>query len=482
VKAGQALSAHGPLEFLRTNDSRLVRERRVVRGLSEGARGPNAQSPLARTAAICGASGLLVIVFTYVHGTNLGLPLGVLISAVAAAAIHLSAIRAASSLAAFAVMIWPIYLLGGFITTWGTSAILGTYTGNLKELSSAAPHALWALALFLVSAAISMTRWTSRSLNSGILCKVLAQTDAWGTRFRLNMPLARAMPILLLSLTVFILLPPTRTSVGAQDPRDLLIPAFTAAPAILFANRLRLAGAVVLAIVCSYSVLDVAVQGLISPIVLCFLASSRLRLAAGRAVRLVLIVSVGAIVAAALAWGPGRSTSGIGSFENVEGFQGLLADIANQDVITDSYLAATADPGSISLSGLATRIPFAPVPRALWADKPLSYDFAFREEFFPALVGALPITIVGTTYASVGFVGVIVAGVLVGRLARRATRSIDSNSFHERMAAGIVIVFILDLVRIGGAYRELLTISITIVGAVLLVAFIGTNHPPAARR
>jgi hypothetical protein len=103
------------------------------------------------------------------------------------------------------------------------------------------------------------------------------------------------------------------------------------------------------------------------------------------------------------------------------------------------------------------RILTLPIPRSVWPGKPLSYDFEFRERYFPAFGGALPISLVGTSFLSFLLPGVILAGFLMGRLARCSAALVIRPSPQAVLFGAAILLFALDMVRVGGLYREILT-------------------------
>jgi hypothetical protein len=110
----------------------------------------------------------------------------------------------------------------------------------------------------------------------------------------------------------------------------------------------------------------------------------------------------------------------------------------------------------------------APVPRALWPDKPLSYDYAFRARHFPQYDGGIPITIIGTAYLSFGVPGVLAAGFLMGALAMLAVRLFQRRDPRSVLLSAAVVLLAGDIMRVGGLYREFITFALP-AGLILLL-------------
>ena len=100
--------------------------------------------------------------------------------------------------------------------------------------------------------------------------------------------------------------------------------------------------------------------------------------------------------------------------------------------------------------------------------KPLSYDYGFRLRHFPQYDGGIPISLVGTAFLSFLLPGVVLAGLLVGAIAAAAGHLLSQPTQRSVLLAGSFVLLTLDVVRIGGFYREVLTFVSTAAGVLLI--------------
>jgi hypothetical protein len=98
----------------------------------------------------------------------------------------------------------------------------------------------------------------------------------------------------------------------------------------------------------------------------------------------------------------------------------------------------------------------------------LSYDYEFRQRHFPYYSEAIPITLVGTSFISFLLPGVIVGGVVVAALALGAELLLRRVGQRSLLMAALVGILALDLLRIGGFYRELLTFGGSAFGVLVI--------------
>jgi hypothetical protein len=213
-------------------------------------------------------------------------------------------------------------------------------------------------------------------------------------------------------------------------------------------------------------------QGLLTPLL--FLAFAWVAISIPRGTRLkpsmvaragvlitLLLVAVATLSAA-------RRTVTLGSIYPGEEVN-VLSILAKDQVSADLfYLAVAREPRPVPLD-LFGRIVALPVPRAFWPDKPLSYDYEFRERYFPEFGGSMPIGIVGTAYLALLTPGVVLAGFVVGRVARLAALLLERRTARDVLMGAALVMLVLDLVRVGGLYRELLTFAISVAAIKLLV-------------
>jgi hypothetical protein len=155
----------------------------------------------------------------------------------------------------------------------------------------------------------------------------------------------------------------------------------------------------------------------------------------------------------------------------------ITSTLVEKPQLFDSLLIAVAReprPQGLEIYG---RVLAAPIPRAVWPDKPFSYDYGFRQRHFPAYEDAIPISLVGTSFVSFLAPGAVLAGLLVASLALAAEALLGRRGQRSILVAAIVAILILDLLRIGGMYRELLTFLGNVVG-VMLITRAATPAPP----
>ena len=81
---------------------------------------------------------------------------------------------------------------------------------------------------------------------------------------------------------------------------------------------------------------------------------------------------------------------------------------------------------------------------------------------------AIPISLVGTSFVSFLVPGAVLAGLLVASLALAAEALLGRTGQRSILVAAFVAIFVLDLIRIGGVYRELLTFLGSVLGVVLI--------------
>src|SRR6185312_15055392 len=90
--------------------------------------------------------------------------------------------------------------------------------------------------------------------------------------------------------------------------------------------------------------------------------------------------------------------------------QSIMSTLVGGQTLFDSLLIAVAReprPQGLEIYG---RVLAAPIPRAVWPDKPFSYDYDFRQRHFPHYEDAIPVSLVGTSFVSFLMPGAVVAG------------------------------------------------------------------------
>ena len=128
--------------------------------------------------------------------------------------------------------------------------------------------------------------------------------------------------------------------------------------------------------------------------------------------------------------------------------------LASEQLMLDAFYVAVAREATMRPEGVFGRIATAPIPRFLWPEKPYSYDVEFRERHFPQLGGATPVGLAGTGYIALGGLGVVMAGLFVGRMLRWSAAIAIVAPVLGTIWAGVLLTFTLDVLRIGGLYRE----------------------------
>jgi hypothetical protein len=146
----------------------------------------------------------------------------------------------------------------------------------------------------------------------------------------------------------------------------------------------------------------------------------------------------------------------------------IMSTLVERETLFDSLLIAVAReprPQGLEIYG---RVLAAPIPRAVWPDKPFSYDYDFRQRHFPHYEDAIPVSLVGTSFVSFLMPGAVLAGLLVASLALAAEALLGRTGQRSILVAAFLAIFALDLLRIGGVYRELLTFIASLLGVPLI--------------
>ena len=224
-------------------------------------------------------------------------------------------------------------------------------------------------------------------------------------------------------------------------------------------------------------------QGVLTPLIVLLIVviATRHRRTSGRrdisvkTAALIILIVVGA-VGATIATTSRRAT--VDAAVNGGQSPSILSTLVEDQTLFDSLLIAVAReprPQGLEIYG---RVLAAPIPRAVWPDKPFSYDYDFRQRYFPHYQDAIPVSLVGTSFVSFLVPGAVLAGLLVASLALAAEALLGRAGQRSILVAAIVTILVLDLLRIGGMYRELLTFVGSFLGVVLITKA-ATRAPPA---
>jgi hypothetical protein len=158
----------------------------------------------------------------------------------------------------------------------------------------------------------------------------------------------------------------------------------------------------------------------------------------------------------------------------------LAHSLIDNQTLLDPLIVAIAREPAPQLFDIYQRALAAPVPRLLWRQKPFSYDYDFRARHFPQYGDAIPISFVGTSYLSFLLPGAALAGSLLAYLAVAAERLLQRRGLRSVLFGGVVVLFSLDLLRIGGLYREVLTFTTGAICIVTISKRTNPKTPPAA--
>jgi hypothetical protein len=255
-------------------------------------------------------------------------------------------------------------------------------------------------------------------------------------------------------------------------PGQLLWQLATPVPGVLMLRRRKLLALAVVVPIALVPIVTGRRQGLLTPLAFLAFAWMATSIPRGKQLRPSMLVRAGVLIAlllaAVAALSATKRTATLSSVYPGEKVN-VLSILAKDQVSADLFYLAVAReprPAPVDLFG---RIVALPVPRALWPSKPLSYDHEFRERYFPEFGGSMPISIVGTAYLALLAPGVVMAGILVGRLARLAAVLLERRTVRDVLIGSALLMLALDLVRVGGFYRELLTFVVSLAAIKLLV-------------
>lgn len=272
----------------------------------------------------------------------------------------------------------------------------------------------------------------------------------------------------------------TLTPQTSTDPAGLLSAASTPVPAAFWLAGRRGWGLLLLAAIVSGAFLEGGRQAVTTPLVLFLVATAAGRRDAypaergrrwrQRSVMLLIGIAVVAVVTAVTI----TTRSTVATAVNGGVRPSVVNSVVTDQSLFEPLVVAVAREGRPQWFSIYARALAAPVPRFLWKGKPLSYDYDFRLRHFPQYDGGIPISLVGTAFLSFLLPGVVLAGLLVGAMAAAAGHLLSQPTQRSVLLAGSFVLLTLDVVRIGGFYREVLTFVSTAAGVLLI-----TCPPPA---
>ena len=247
-------------------------------------------------------------------------------------------------------------------------------------------------------------------------------------------------------------------SAGEQSPLRFLEFCAIAMPAALWLAGHRRLSVLLLVLSIAGPYLRGDRQAALTPLIVLLIVviATRHRRTSGRrdipvkTIALVILIVVGA-VGAAIATTSRRAT--VDTAENGGQSRSILSTLVEDQTLFDPLLIAVAReprPQGLEIYG---RVLAAPIPRAVWPDKPFSYDYDFRQRHFPHYEDAIPVSLVGTSFVSFLVPGAVLAGLLVASLALAAEALLGRTGQRSILVAAFVAILVLDLIRIGGVYR-----------------------------
>jgi hypothetical protein len=262
-------------------------------------------------------------------------------------------------------------------------------------------------------------------------------------------------------------------SAGAVSPLSMLEFCAITVPAALWLAGYRRLSVLLLVLSMAGPYLKGGRQDILTPMIVLLIVviAKRHRRTSGRrdisvkAIALVILIVVGA-VGASIATTSRRAT--VDTAVNGQQSPSILSTLVEDQTLFDPLLIAVALEPRPQGPEIYGRVLAAPIPRAVWPDKPFSYDYDFRQRHFPQYEDAIPISLVGTSFVSFLLPGAVLAGLLVASLALAAEALLGRTGQRSILVAALMAIFVLDLVRIGGGYRELLTFVGSVLGVVLI--------------
>jgi hypothetical protein len=272
-------------------------------------------------------------------------------------------------------------------------------------------------------------------------------------------------------------------SAGATSPLSMLEFCAITVPAALWLAGHRRLSVLLLVLSMAGPYLKGGRQDVLTPLIVLLIVviATRHRRTSGRrhisvkTIALVILIVVVA-VGAAIATTSRRAT--VDTAVNGGQSPSILSTLVEDQTLFDSLLIAVALEPRPQGPEIYGRVLSAPIPRAVWPDKPFSYDYDFRQRHFPHYEDAIPISLVGTSFVSFLAPGAVLAGLLVALLALAAEALLGRTGQRSILVAAVMTIFVLDLLRIGGVYRELLTFVGSVLGVVLITRA-ATPAPPA---
>ena len=358
------------------------------------------------------------------------------------------------------VSAWPLFVLGSLLSGVGRSEYSSLSVVPVFRQEAEVSGALVWLSVFILAATAGLSRSFARSPP--------VQSARWSVVFRplplddLTRGALRIAVLIVASLRI-----PSALDAGVAGSASAtgLLGAALVPIIAVWARRGWLFSSLYLTFSLAVpEALTAGVQGAAAPIlflVFARVADRRPGRGAATVRRLALVLFPLLLIAVTLqkpeASGQNPSASSPGS--------ALLTDLAPSPLISEALLSTRAQPSLLpSLASMGSRVIQAPIPRLIYPEKSLSYDFDLRDRVYPRLEGAIPISLVGTAGMLLGPLAVAIAGYVSGRLSGHAATMLKSSLPHRRSLGVIAVLFVLDVVRVGGLARELQS-------AVLLVCF-----------
>jgi hypothetical protein len=214
-------------------------------------------------------------------------------------------------------------------------------------------------------------------------------------------------------------------------------------------------------------------QAVLTPLLVLVIAAVGTRsgvIARRRGFRVKVLVMVTAVVIAGVATVVATTSRRAAVETAVHGGErpSLTTTLVDDQTLFDPLLIAVAREPRPQGMAIYWRALYAPVPRAVWPEKPLSYDYEFRQRYFAQYGDAIPISLVGTSFISFAFAGAMAAGLIVGALALSSEALLARVGQRGALMAALLAILALDVLRIGGFYREMLTFFGS-AGGVLLI-------------
>jgi hypothetical protein len=376
--------------------------------------------------------------------------------------------RMRSSLAAFAPVSLSLALAYFFVPRLlafdPASGLLASAGLTPSEVSASKVRAQLVLVVFAVPVAL-VFRFARRSQPSGIDGKERQANRAAALRWRAAVALGivAGLATLAIGLSQGVSSRGFDTS-GGSSPTALLGFFGPPIPAALWLGNRRRASIALLPLQMAGPYLQGGRQSVLTPLVLLLFAMIAARRPTSDETRSRVVRRVGAtaailIVLLAVVAATTSKRTTVETAQNGGKAPSLAHSLIDNQTLLDPLVVAIAREPTPQLFGIYQRALAAPVPRLFWSQKPFSYDYDFRARHFPQFGDAIPVSVVGTSYLSFLLPGAALAGGLLAYLAVVAERLLQRTGLRPALFGGAVVLLSLDLLRIGGLYREVLTFT-----------------------